>query len=113
MDCALIYEGYVCYCAELQYERLYPIQTMLVVSRSHPLAKRKSVSYAELDGLDLAILSKECTPMQNNNTLRSLRASGAEPNSVMTTDNLNGCCSPPAREKRRYSSPAIPVSTKS
>ncbi len=89
MDCALIYEGYVCYCAELQYERLYPIQTMLVVSRSHPLAKRKSVSYAELDGLDLAILSKECTPMQNNNTLRSLRASGAEPNSVMTTDNLN------------------------
>lgn len=89
MDCVLLYEGYVCYSSELQYERLYPIQTMLVVSPGHPLAKRKSVSFAELSGLDLAILSKECAPMQNNSTLRALRASGAEPSSVMTTDNLN------------------------
>ena len=89
MDCALLYEGYVCYCSELQYERLYPIQTMLVVSPGHPLAKHESVSFAELSGMDLAIISKECMPLQNNNTLRSLRASGVETDNVMTAHNLN------------------------
>jgi|GEM_PF-1923988 len=89
IDCALLFEGYVCNAAELQYESLYPIEAMLVVAPGHPLAGRKRVAFAELSGMDLAILSKECTPLLNSNTLCSLRAAGARPGSVMTTDNLD------------------------